>query len=111
MAENKKKHAGHGYHKTEIVHHADGSHTTTHHVHPDHAHEMKDKSYATADHDGMLDGMMDNTSQENLGEAEADGKQRWMRCLDVHRIPSIEPHDLRDPLAHLCLAPAPCPDA
>lgn len=72
MAEGKKKHAGHGYHKTEIVHHADGSHTTTHHVHPDHAHEMKDKSYATADHDGMLDGMMDNTSQANPGEAEAE---------------------------------------
>jgi hypothetical protein len=67
-----KKHAGHGYHKTEVTHHADGSHTTTHHVHPDHAHEMKDKTYATADHDQMLDGMLDNTSQENPGEAEAD---------------------------------------
>jgi hypothetical protein len=70
-----RKHAGHGYHKTEIVHHDDGSHTVTHHVHPDHAHEMKDKSYAAADHDGMLDGVIDNTGSPNEGEAEAEAGQ------------------------------------
>ena len=65
------KHAGHGYHKTTIIHHHDGSHTTTHHAHPDHAAEgMKDKEYATGDHDQMIDGMMDHTSMPNPGEGE-----------------------------------------
>lgn len=73
MAEHgKKKHAGHGYHRTEIEHHADGSHTVHHHPHPDHAHEMPVKSYAVADHDGLMDGMMDHTSAPNPGEAEAN---------------------------------------
>ena len=64
------KHAGHGYHKTVITHHHDGSHTVTHHVHPDHAHEMKDKEYATGDHDAMIDGLMDHTSMPNPGEGQ-----------------------------------------
>lgn len=62
-----KKH--HKYSHTTVKHHDDGSHTTTHH------HESGDpkdnKEYATADHDGMVDGMMDHTSAPNPGEAEA----------------------------------------
>ena len=70
MAEEKKKkkHAGHGYTATHIEHHADGSHTV-HHVHEDGPH--KDVRSAVADHDGLMDHIMDHTSQPNPGEAEA----------------------------------------
>lgn len=70
MAEEtkKKKHAGHGHTHTHVEHHADGSHTV-HHVHEDGP--AHDKKYAAADHDGMIDGMMDHTSMPNPGEAEA----------------------------------------
>jgi hypothetical protein len=70
MAEHKKKpHAGHGYTHTNVEHHADGSHTV-HHVHEDGPH--KDVKGAVADHDGLMDHMMDHTSQPNPGEAEAN---------------------------------------
>jgi hypothetical protein len=69
MAEKKKKHAGHGYKRTTIEHHDDGSHTT-HHEHEDGPH--MDKKYASEDHDGMIDGLMDHTSAPNPGEAEAE---------------------------------------
>lgn len=70
-----KKHAGHGYHKTEIEHHSDGSHTVRHHVHPDHMHEMKDKSYAAADLDGVHDGLQEHMGTPNPGENEdAEGQ-------------------------------------
>lgn len=69
MAEHtKKKHAGHGYTHTHIEHHADNSHTV-HHVHQDGPH--KDVKSAVADHDGLMDHMMDHTSMPNPGEAEA----------------------------------------
>jgi hypothetical protein len=67
MAEEKKrKHAGHGYKHTHITHHDDGSHSI-HHEHEDGKH----KDYAVADHDAMMDGMMDHTSQPNPGEQES----------------------------------------
>lgn len=72
MEGKKKKHAGHGYHKTEIEHHADGSHTVRHHPHPDHAHEMPTASYAASDLDSLHDGIQDNMGTPNPGEAEAD---------------------------------------
>jgi hypothetical protein len=61
-----KKH--HPYTHTHIEHHDDGSHTV-HHVHKDGPH--KDVKGAVADHDGMLDHVMDHTSAMNPGE-EAD---------------------------------------
>ena len=54
----KKKHS---YKRTEIEHHADRSHTVRH----IHAEPSKSKSYATADLDGVHDGM-----QENLNPPE-----------------------------------------
>ncbi len=61
-----KKH--HKYTHTTITHHDDGSHTMKHH----HEDGKSHKEYAVADHDGMMDGMMDHTSQMNPGEAEAN---------------------------------------
>jgi hypothetical protein len=61
----KKKH--HPYVHTHITHHDDGSHTIHHEHHDGKSH----KSYAVADHDGMMDGLMDHTSAPNPGEAEA----------------------------------------
>lgn len=67
--EKKRKHAGHGYKHTHVEHHADGSHTV-HHIHEDGPeHDVKG---AVADHDGMIDHIMDHTSAPNVGEAEAD---------------------------------------
>jgi hypothetical protein len=61
-----KKH--HKYTHTHIEHHDDGSHTTTH----NHEDGKSHKKYASADHDGMMDGIMDHTSAPNPGEAEAN---------------------------------------
>lgn len=77
MAEDKKeekkaKHAGHGYSRTETEHHADGSMTMKHTVHPDHRHEMKDQSYAVSDLDGMHDGIEDHIGSPNEGEGEGE---------------------------------------
>lgn len=57
-----KKH--HKYTHTTIEHHDDGSHTTTHH----HEDGKSHKKYASADHDSMVDGLMDHTSAPNPGE-------------------------------------------
>jgi len=51
-----KKH--HKYTHTHIEHHDDGSHTTTH----NHEDGKSHKKYASADHDHMLDGLMDHTA-------------------------------------------------
>ena len=56
----------HKFTHTHIEHHSDGSHTV-HHVHQDGP--AHDKKYAAADHDHLMDGMMDNTSAPNPGEA------------------------------------------
>jgi hypothetical protein len=61
-----KKH--HKYTHSTIEHHDDGSHTVTHH----HEDGKSHKKYAAADHDSMMDGMMDHTSAPNPGEAEAE---------------------------------------
>jgi len=60
----------HPYSHTHIEHHHDGSHTV-HHVHE--SDSSKDVKGAVADHDGLMDHMMDHTSEPNPGEAEADG--------------------------------------
>lgn len=59
----------HKFTHTHIEHHEDGSHTV-HHVHQDGpAHDVKG---AVADHDGMMDHMMDHTSSMNPGEEAAN---------------------------------------
>lgn len=64
-----KKH--HKYTHSTIEHHDDGSHTSTHH----HEDGKSHKKYASADHDAMLDGMMDHTSAPNPGEDQnAEGQ-------------------------------------
>ena len=55
----------HKFTHTHVEHHKDGSHTV-HHVHEDGPH--KDVKGAAADHDAMMDHMMDHTSQMNPGE-------------------------------------------
>jgi hypothetical protein len=51
-----KKH--HKFSHSTIEHHDDGSHTTTHH----HEDGKSHKKYASADHDHMMDGLMDHTA-------------------------------------------------
>jgi len=58
----------HKYSHSHIEHHKDGSHTV-HHVHEEGPH--KDVKGAAADHDAMMDHMMDHTSQPNPGEQVA----------------------------------------
>jgi hypothetical protein len=55
-----------GYHKTITEHHPDGSHSTEHH------HEDGSvKKYARPDHDGMMDGLMENLSGPGPEEIQA----------------------------------------
>jgi hypothetical protein len=64
------------YHHTTVHHHDNGSHTTTHHAHPsEDGKPGEDITYASEDHDGMMNGMMEHTSEPNPGEAEADAGQ------------------------------------
>jgi len=62
-----KKH--HKFSHTTIKHHHDGSHTVTHH-HEDGP--AGDKEYGRHGHDEMMDGLMDNLSAPNPGEAAAN---------------------------------------
>jgi hypothetical protein len=61
-----KKH--HKFTHTTVEHHGDSSHTVTHH-HEDGPH--KDIKHAVADHDSMMDSMMQHTSAPNPGEEAA----------------------------------------
>jgi hypothetical protein len=65
--EHSKK--GHPYSHSHIEHFADGSHHV-HHVHES-GDSKKDVHSGVADHDGMIDHIMDHTSMPNPGEAEA----------------------------------------
>jgi len=67
--EGKSPVAHHGFTHTTVHHHADGSHTIQHHHHEG---PHKDIHHAVADHDGMIDSMMDHTSAPNLGETQAN---------------------------------------
>ena len=69
MAEEKKKHAHHGFTHSHHEHHADGS-ITIHHVHRDGPH--KDVKHAVADLDGAHDSMEDHLGTPNPGEAAAE---------------------------------------
>ena len=70
--EGKSPVAHHGFTHSTVEHHHDGSHTVTHHHHEG---SHKDIKHAVADHDGMIDSMMDHTSAPNPGEAMADAGQ------------------------------------
>jgi hypothetical protein len=65
----------HKFSHTVVEHHKDGSHTV-HHIHKKHGHEHNvpkregDVKGAAADHDAMLDHVMDHTSQPNPGEGK-----------------------------------------
>ena len=71
------KHAHHGYTHTHVTHHSDGS-ATVHHVHHEGAH--KDVHHAVADHDSLMDSMMEHTGTPNPGEMQAD--------QGVHNVPA-----------------------
>ena len=66
MAEEKKhrKHAGHGYKRTHIEHHDDGSHTVEH----EHEDGKSHKKYAVASLDHVHDGLQDHMGVPNTGE-------------------------------------------
>ncbi|VVB52065.1 Uncharacterised protein [uncultured archaeon] len=65
----KKKHP---YTHTHVEHHEDGSHTV-HHVHKDGPH--KDVKGAVANHDAMIDHMMEHTSAPNPGEEHDENSE------------------------------------
>ena len=68
----KKKHAGHGFKRTSVEHHTDGSHTV-HHQHEDGA--SSDVKHAAANMDAVHDSMQNNLGTPNPGEAEANAGQ------------------------------------
>jgi hypothetical protein len=59
----------HKFSHTTVDHHKDGSHTVHHHHEDGPAGDVK---HGVADHNGMMDSMMDHTSEPNPGEAAAD---------------------------------------
>lgn len=59
----------HKFHRTTIEHHKDSSHTVHHHHEDGPEHDVKG---AVADHDSMIDHIMDHTSEPNPGEAQAN---------------------------------------
>ncbi len=58
----------HKYSHTHVTHHADGSHS----IHHEHEDGKSHKDYARGDHDGMMDGMMEHTSEPDAEEGAAD---------------------------------------
>lgn len=64
MAEEMKKHAGHGYRRTMIEHHDDGSHTMEH----EGADGQPNKKYAVSCLDCVHDGLEDHLGEANDGE-------------------------------------------
>jgi len=66
---DKKKHAGHGFHRTSVEHHKDKSHTVHHQHESGAAHDVK---HAVANLDGVHHSMEDNLGQPNPGEMQAN---------------------------------------
>ncbi len=62
----------HKFSHTHVEHHKDGSHTV-HHVHEDGP--QADVKGAAADHDAMMDHIMDNTSAPNEGEDKGEDNE------------------------------------
>lgn len=92
---NERLHAGHGFHRTHIKHHHDGSHTVRHEVHPRHAHLKKDVEHAVGHLDELHDSLQDHLGLPNPGEAEAN---RGEHGIPEEHLP-----------AEMAAAPAPAP--
>lgn len=58
----------HKYSHTHIVHYPDGSHS----IHHEHEDGKSHKDYARADHDGMMDGIMEHTSEPDEEESASE---------------------------------------
>lgn len=65
--DQKPMHAGHGYTRTVIEHHDDGSHTITHHHSDGHA-----DTYARHGIDDLHDGLEEHMGSPNDGEEAED---------------------------------------
>lgn len=61
----------HKYSHTHITHHPDGSHS----IHHEHEDGKSHVDYARGDHDGMMDGMMEHTSEPDEEEEAAEAGQ------------------------------------
>lgn len=61
----------HPYTRTTIQHHDDNSHS----IHHEHKDGKSHKDYARGDHDSMLDGILDNTSDMNPGEGNDEANK------------------------------------
>lgn len=71
-SDKKKSGKGH-FHKTEIEHHKNGSHTVRHIPHPStDGTPMEDTSYAAPDMDALHSGMEENLGEPAPGEAAAE---------------------------------------
>ena len=71
MADEKRKHAGHGYKHTHVEHHDDGSHT----VHHEHEDGKSHKRYAVGSLDHVHDGLQDHLGEANDGEDMDENKE------------------------------------
>ena len=79
MAESKKK--KHPYKHTHITHHDDGSHS----IHHEHEDGVSHSDYARGDHDSMMDGMMEHTSEPDEEEAAADGGDHGVDAAEASK--------------------------
>jgi hypothetical protein len=77
-AKKAAKKAGHDFARTEVIHHTNGSHTTTHHYRPAKAgkdgkmpEQREPVSYGSPDHDSMMSGMDDNLGGGPAGAGAA----------------------------------------
>lgn len=79
----------HPYEHTHIVHHEDGSHSIHHH----HKDGKSHVDYARGDHDGMMDGMMERTSEPDEEEATAEAGDHGIEEAEAAKagIPSGRP--------------------
>ena len=75
----------HKYSHTHITHHSDGSHT----VHHEHEDGKSHKDYAVSDHDAMVDGIMDHTSEPNEGEDKDADKDTDNEALEEKIAPGL----------------------
>jgi hypothetical protein len=77
MAEKKHK-----YSHTHVIHHKDGSHS----IHHEHEDGVSHKDYARGDHDSMLDGMMEHTSEPDEQEGAAEAGQHGIDEAEAAKV-------------------------
>lgn len=84
----------HSFSHTVVEHHKDGSHTV-HHIHSKHGHihsvPLRDGDVrgAAGDHDGMIDHIMDNTSEPNEGEDQDEAGKALPKPLTPGPGPAV----------------------